>query len=204
MRAIHPDILAHLQARSPMNAALLVWFEARNRSTGLPETAGFWSGPDHREFSVGGAARTYHAAGSMISVPPLIGETGLNVRTTRLSFSPLSPEVQVAIRGYDTRRAPVEMHVVYFDAETDAQIGTPQRVFKGRVSGITLPRAAVGGEAAAEVAVSSAAEALIRTVALKRSDAALRARVAWDGFRRYTDVSGVVETVWGEERAKSP
>lgn len=197
-------LLAHLNSRGARHARLLVWVNAWERSTGDPVTVGFWTGADHRLFSIGGEDREYFGAGSLIKVAPLVGETGVNIRTTRLSFSPVSPEFRLAVRSYRTDDAPVEIHVANFDPQTRALIAEPTRRFKGFLKGMDFTRPKVGGEATCEVAVQSAARVLSRTLPLKKSDAALRARHPGDGFRKYTDVSGSVETWWGEGRGAAP
>lgn len=204
MLDLPPALLAHLQSRGARHARLLVWITARDRSTGLPETRGFWTGADHRVFSIGGEDRTYYGAGSLIRIAPLVGEGGVNVRNTRLSFSPISDEFRSAVQGYDTNDAPVQIHVANFDPATRQLIAEPQRRFKGFVKGLDFTRGVLGGEATCEVVVQSAARVLTRSLPLKKSDAALRARHPGDGFRQYTDVSGSIETVWGEARGAAP
>lgn len=78
------------------------------------------------------------------------------------------------------------------------------RRFKGFIKGLEIVRPVTGGDATCEVAVQSAARVLTRTLPLKKSDAALRARSVGDGFRKYADVSGSIETVWAEPRGSAP
>lgn len=203
MHSLSPALAAHLASGRGLSAHTLFWVQARNRDTGLPETLGLWTGPVAHEFTVGGVPRTYLGAGGLIGMDALIAETGVQVRTQRVTLSPLAPEVREAILTYDARLAPVEVHVAYFDQATGALIDL-RRVFKGQVDRISFPRAPLGGEAAAEVTLLSSAFALTRPLALRKSDAALRRATPGDGFRRYTDVSGAVTTVWGETRAAAP
>ncbi|MEL7167358.1 MAG: hypothetical protein AAGL96_17980 [Pseudomonadota bacterium] len=186
-------------------AHLLVWVVARNRSTGDEETIGFWTGDDHREFTISGQARTYLAAGSLLKVQPIVGEVGVRVRTTRLTFSGASPEFKQAVAQYETNDAPCRFHVADFYADTHQLVAEPQRRYKGFIKGIDYPRPALSsdgqpGFSEAEVSVQSAARVLTRSLPLKKSDEALQGRHANDRFRRYIDVSGSVETVWGENR----
>jgi len=204
MRTLDTAVLAHLQQRGTQHAQLLAWVQARNRETDAIETIGFWTGADHEDFVVNGQTRTYYGAGTMLKVNPLIGEAGLKVRTSRLKLSHLAPEVQIAIRGYDARNAPCELHVAYFDPVSHALIDSPQRVFKGVIAGVDITRGEIGNEGSCEVGLLSSARSMIRTLALKKSDTALRARAPGDAFRQYTDISGTVEAVWGEQRAAAP
>lgn len=200
----------YFQSRGPRKARLLFWIEARNRSTSAVETIGFWTGGDHRDFSIGGQTRTYYGAGTLLRMNPLTVSTGLQVRNQRIVFSSVPPEVQLAARGFETRNGPVQLHVAYFDALTHELIDEPLRRFKGRCKGLTIPRAKrvpgakASGEATLEISVRSSAEDLTRTLPLKKSDEALQARSPGDRLRRYADVSGTVESVWGDIRAKAP
>ena len=204
MLDLAPARLAHLQSRGARHARRLVWITATERATGDPVSVGFWTGADHRVFSIGGADRSYYGAGSLIKVAPLVGETGIKVRTTRLTFSPISNEFRAAVALYDTNEAPVQIHVVNFDPQPRALIAEPLRRFKGFVKGLNFTRPTPGREATCEMAVQSAARVLTLTLPLKKSDAALQERHPGDGFRRYTDVSGSVETWWGERRGAAP
>lgn len=204
MRTFPTDVAAHLAAQAGLNARLLVWLSARNRGTGATETVGLWTGAQDRTFTIDAVARAYHGAGGLVSMAPIVSEIGLTVRQHRLQVSPVAPEVAQGLREYDARLAPVEIHVAYFQPGSDVMIGIPVRVFRGWIDTVTITVPEVGGEAAAEIVVSSAAQALTRGLALKKSDGSLRRRAPADGFRRYADVSGSVETVWGEARAAAP
>ena len=46
-----------LEERRGTDAHVLLWFQAKNRTTRAPETLGFWTGDDHREFLIGGEIR---------------------------------------------------------------------------------------------------------------------------------------------------
>ncbi|MBW4708617.1 DUF2163 domain-containing protein [Roseobacter sp. YSTF-M11] len=204
MRDLPSALLTHLSERGAGHARLLVWITAREKATGTAVSIGFWTGADHRVFSIGGEDRTYYGAGSLIRIAPLVSAPGLNVRTTRLTFSPISEEFRVAVGLYDTNDAPLQIHVANFDPLTRAPIAEPVRRFKGFAKGLTSTRAAMGGDARAELAVQSAAHVLTRTLPLKKSDAALQARHPGDLLRQYTDISGSVETAWGEARGSAP
>ena len=193
-------LLAHLQSREARMARLLVWVRATEKSNGNPATIGFWTGADHRVFTIAGEDRTYLGTGSLLKIAPIIGETGVNVRTTRLTFSGASPEFQAAVTQYNTNDAPVEIHIANFNATTHSLIAEPQRRFKGFLKGIDFPRAALGGEATAEVSIQSAARVLTRSLPLKKSDEALQQRHPGDRFRRYNAVSGSIPVVWGTPR----
>ena len=204
MRALASPVLARLAAREGICARVLLWVNARERDNGAEACLGLWSGEDHAVFVIGGESRSYFGAGGLISMPPLTSEVGLNVRSHRLVLSPLAPEVSQLIRGYDPRLAPVEIHVASFDPATGALLAEPARVFRGVINTVTVETPPEGGEARVELELLSAAQALTRTLALKKSAETLRLRAPADAFRQYIAVTGAVETVWGEARATRP
>ncbi|GIT85400.1 hypothetical protein [Roseobacter sp. OBYS 0001] len=203
MLDLPPALLAHLQSRGARHAQLLVWVTVRERATGDLTSVGFWTGADHRDFMINGVSRPYYGAGSLIQIAPIVGETGVTVRTTRLTFSPASAEFQAAVALYDTNDARCDIHIANFDPQTGALIADPVRRYKGYIKGLDFTRPALGGEAKCEMSVQSAARVLTRTLPLKKSDTALRARHATDAFRKYADISGSIETAWGELRKGS-
>jgi hypothetical protein len=204
MRTLDQAVALHLSQRGPTHAHLLINVQGRNRETEEAETIGFWTGADHETFIVEGQPTSFFGAGTLMKINPLVSEAGVNVRTTRVEFSAIPPEVQLAVRGYDIRRQPCRIYVAYFNAETMEPIGSPQRVFKGFSMGLELIRPEPGGSADMTLNLMSAARQLTRTLSLKKSRTALLARVPGDGFRDFSDISGAVEAVWGEIRSTGP
>lgn len=204
MRVFPTALLQHLQARGARDAHLMVWVGARNKVTDEAETIGFWTGKDHRTFDVGDGPRTYYGAGAVLEIPLLISETGVSVRTTRIIFSSIAEEVAIATNAYDLYKGSCEMHLAHFDPVKGILIDDPTRIYKGSSAGLQITRAKKGERASAELALLSAAETLTRTLPLKKSHEAQIAKTPDDKFRQYTDISGAVEVVWGEVRAKAP
>ena len=204
MRTFDPAVLAQFAAREGMAPGLLVWISAKNRETAELETIGLWTGEDHLEFSIGGETRTYYGAGTLLRTNPLDSVVGLSVRSQTLTFSSIAPEVQQALRGYDPRLAPAEMHVAYFDKMTGNLLAEPMRVFKGLVNTVEIITPAVGGTAEASVELLSASYRLTKSLAVKKSEQSLLARSPTDKFRQYTSVAGSIETIWGGVKAAAP
>lgn len=197
MRSFTPTTAAAFASRAPLRAHVLIWISARDRSTGSLQTMGLWTGDDHAEFVISGQTRTYFGAGSLIGVDPLKFGTGLQVRTQRLRLAGVTPENALWIRGYDPRHAPVEMHRVLFDPETDLAIDAPHLVLKGYIDKIMLPTPKKGEAGSIEVQIATAARALTKPLSLKRSNASLRGRSPDDAFRKYAVLADKVETSWG-------
>jgi len=113
MRDYGTAIGNHLADLSGVMPRHLVWIEAKNRSTGATETAGFWNGADDRSFTIGGVSRTYTGAGTLLQVGGIKGAVGLDVRMHDLSLSGVPQEVIDLVYLYDARLAPIEVHKVF-------------------------------------------------------------------------------------------
>lgn len=203
MLTLPSAVLDHLTARKPLKVRRLIWVAGANRISGAIETMGLWTGDDHQDFVINGETRTYFGAGNIISIDGLRRSAGLEVRSVNLTLSSISPEVEMMIRGYDVRLAPVEIHRIYFDPETDQTLGTPLRVFKGWIDKIDLKTPPEGQEADCKVTLVSNARAGTKGLTLKKSDGTQRLRKlpggAEDRFYQYTDIAGDVPVKWGEK-----
>jgi len=199
MRDFSSATIEHLIARSGVKSRLLFWISARNRETGTTETLGLWTGDDSEVIEIDGIARTYHGAGSLLGVDPIVMQVGVQVRMQRVMLSPLAPEVAAAVLGYDARLAPVEIHRALFDPVSGLLIAPPDQVFKGWVDQLEMPVPAVGSEGMATMTLASSARILTRTLASKYSDASMQMR-GGDRLFRYADVSGSVPVYWGEKK----
>lgn len=195
MRPFSPTARNYLASRRGTVARVLIWIEALNRATGAAETIGLWTGDDHRTFSIGGQPRLYYAGGAVKGLEPIRMQTGLGVVTQRVVLSSIASAVMQAIRGYDARFAPIEIHRALFWPETMDLVEAPHRAFKGYIdqSKFTRPASNAGGKV--ELTLASAARALTITLADKRSDESLRARAEGDTFRVYASDKG--RTPWG-------
>ncbi|NOX39756.1 MAG: hypothetical protein GXP05_04380 [Alphaproteobacteria bacterium] len=188
-----------IHSRSGVIARQMIWITAKNRTTGAPETIGFWNGADHEVVTIGGVARTYYGAGTMLNVPRIITEIGVKVRTHRITFSSIAPEVQIALRQYDARFAPIEVHRVLLDLDTRALVSEPHRVLKGQINKHPIPTKKPGDSATLTLEIVTSARALTRTLALKKSDESQQLR-GGDRFRKHADIAGEVITYWGEKK----
>lgn len=190
--------------RGPVLHHVLIWITAKNRATGLPETAGFWTGGEDRSFTFGGSSRSYFGVGQVVDVPAILSRPGAIVQSQRLVLTANTPEVEAALSLYDARLAAIEIDVARFDPETMALLGIDP-AFRGQVD--SAPRATPAkGSSGSEwtLTLVSGMRELTRPLIATRSDASQRARLLPDGradrFFRYADLSGSVEGFWGTER----
>ena len=188
--------LALLSQRTGHVAHWLVWMGARNRQSGAQEWAGFWTGDDDLNFTIGGDARLYYGAGAALDVEPITQEVGLQVRmqTVRLS---MTPEVDQAVRGYDPSLQPVEIHRAVFEPVTMALVAEPELAFAGTVDGTPIEEGPMGGISSVALAIASKARSLTRLIPVMKSDAALRDRASGDAFRRDVSESQQWSVPWG-------
>lgn len=194
-RNLSPTARNYLASRKGTVAHILLWIAALNRVTGAVETLGLWTGDDDRPFSINGGARLYHAGGAAKAFEPIRYQTGVGVVTQRIVLSEIVPAVLTAIRGYDPRFAPVQIHRALFWPESGDLVEEPHRLFRGFIDQVKISKPEKGGSGSVELTLQSSARALTLVVPSKRSDASLTERAPEDGFRRYGASKG--KTLWG-------
>jgi len=203
MRILDPTSTAYLSTHTGVASRHMVHVIGRNRQTGAQEALGLWQGDDHLTIAIDGVNRTYYGAGALIGVEPIRAGIGLEVRMLQATLSPLTPEVALLLRGYDTRLAPAEVHRGLLSLQTGQLIAEPIRVFRGWVDEVKIRTGEVGGTSEATVTLASAARGLTRALTLTRSDTEMRRRNAGDRFRDYADIAGEVGVWWGEKRERA-
>lgn len=174
----------------------LVWVAARNRETGATETLGLWNGDQSEVITIDGEARTYIAGGSVLGIEDIDYRVGTEERMRTLRLSPINEAVEMAIRGYDPRFAPIEVHEAIYNPATDRFTAQPHRTIRGWIDDLQINRAEVGGESSVDVRVATAMRAGSRYAGVKKSFEHQKRR-SGDAFRRYSDISGSVEVNWG-------
>lgn len=210
MKELEQSVITHLQDRRGTQPVRFVWVEAKNRSTGALETMGLCQLDDTVTQTVisgqtlGPVTRVYHGIGGNLKVPPIQLTTDLTIRRVRIGLSQISEAAQQLIRGYETRRAPVEIHLGYCDPETSQLIAPPRPIFVGFINGNPVTTPSANNEGGIDVECVSHVRRLTFTNPAKRSDEQQRLRQG-DRFRRYTDVAGgwVANISWGEEGGKN-
>ncbi len=204
-RAVNAAAQAIRLARGPLMEIPMVWVEGRNRETGLTEGIGFWAGGETVTVALvdlwarASRTRTFIGTGSLLDVGTVPIEAGFSVRPMQVSLSGASPEVELAVRGYDLRGAKAQVFRSEHDPATHARIGIAP-VFKGYIDRINWVRPEPGGAAVIVAEVVSAARTLSITSEQKRSDAFYKARGS--GLARYVGTAGRGEIIWGGKDAR--
>lgn len=199
MRDYSPTEIAYLQAEGGVRARLLVWITAPSVGGGPAESLGLWNGVDVQTITVEGQARVYQGAGALLDIEPITSAVGTDVRMLRARLGSAAPEVVAAVRGYDLRLAPVEIHRWLTDPLTTLAISPPRRLLSGWIDSDSIVTPALGDEGSITLNIASSALALTRTLTARWSDASMQAR-GGDRLLRYADVSGSVPVWWGEKR----
>lgn len=203
MRSYNAGTAALLETAPGIDARVLVWITARNRTTQAPETIGIWSGDETVTLVVEGQSRLYHGGGALIDVEPISYEVGLVVRAQTLRFAPFAPEVETALRAYEPRLARVEIHRALYNPETGALAGAidrEARLFTGLIDSVEFQSPEFEGDPGCVVTLSSEAVLLTKPLPYLRSNEARKAAFGGDALFRYAAVSGPVTTYWGEKR----
>ncbi|EKF17061.1 hypothetical protein NA2_19863 [Nitratireductor pacificus pht-3B] len=204
MRAVDAATAAELQAREGLIYRDLVWVTAKNRANGAPESIGLWTGLEHVDIAVVSGetgldvTRKYYGAGSLLHVPPIPLVSDLTVRRVTITFSHLDPAILQAVKGYDTRNGPIEIHRLYLNRATRLPIAPAVPRFLGFINGAPETRPKAGAEGSIRLEVVSHTRALTRKTAARKSDEYQRRRLG-DRIYRFTDVVGQWEIAWGEE-----
>lgn len=203
-----------ISSKKGIAPAYFLWIAGKNRSSGSVETMGLWNGWDAVDAVVRdpdtrvGVTRPYQAGGSIVNWPSIPLTTGLEVRTIRIRLSQINDAVQIAVRGYDPKHAPVQLHMGFMDLDTMLLVAPAVPVFIGRVNGTPISTPKAGEEGSIELSCVSDTRELTRTNPLKRSDEMQKRRIVSgvpDRFRRYSDVAGgwLQNIHWGEVNGKS-
>lgn len=204
MRNLPQAVATHLAFGAGVDVRVLVWITARDRATAEPVPFGFWTGADHQEIEVDGAARLYHGLGALLDMDPVTSSATAQEKIWSLRVSPLHPQIAEVIRTYDARLAPVEVHEWHFDPVTHLPLAPPIRAIRGTVMEVDIPVPAEGEDISATISVVTDAWRLTQGLTLTRSHEALLARTAGaDQFRRYNVVTGV-RVYWGEAAPAVP
>lgn len=196
MNDFDAPVTAQIDEQRGTDIRLMVWIQARNRTTGATEKIGFWTGDDNHDFGFSGEVRTYFGAGDVFDFPPMQVKTGLVVQQYSFRLA-LTDAARQAMVVYDPRKARIEIHRTWLDLDTGLPLGTPERRFKGFIATVKRQRGAKGDTSFYEVFCETASRALTRKQPLLRSAAALHERNPADRFREYSDTAGDWTVPWG-------
>lgn len=181
-----------------------IWIEARNRSTGLPEGVGVWSGNEDIGLTViegregQTVTRPYYGSGNLLTVSDIPLVSDFTVQTVTIDLSQIADVARKVTREYDVHRAYVEIHEILLDPVTGQPVAPDEAIFMGIVDGAPHKTPSIGGSGKASLKVVSEVMAMLtRTSAEKASYEAQKLREG-DELNLY---AGQVETwdiAWGQ------
>lgn len=178
-----------------------VWLRARHRETGALETTGICSEAvavtvDVIRPDTGAVvSRTYQPGAGLMSIPPIPATLKLEERRLRLTFSRLSPAIINAVRAYDVKGQPVQIHRALYDPDSMRQVDPAHCRFDGFVLSARIRRPKVGNEGVIVVEITDHSASL-KANPIKISREFFRER---DGDRGGDYVDAYMRTVWGQE-----
>lgn len=188
---------------------MLVWITAKDRTTGDPESIGFWNDVGTVTFSVKAGLtlatvnRDYIGSGGLIEVGRIPLTSDISVRTVEVKCSQIDESVAIAIRGYDVRNAPIEIHEAIFDPATRNLVAPAEPLFVGFVDRAPIPTPAEGQDGSIALKCVSHSRELMRGNPALRSHEDQKKRSATDNFFADAGVVGEWQIDWGRESEKA-
>ena len=202
MKVVSPNTATALAARRLAPRDFLT-ITARDRSNGESVTVGFWSDLANVDALVvdpdSGAPdlRTFHGAGSLISISDIPAVVGVSVQNVTITMSQLHEQVEQAIRLYDCKQARVEIHTGLLDPDSKKLIDPAERIFVGFVDHIEIRTPRENEDGAAVLTCTSGTQELLRSNPATRSHEDQQVRAPGDAFFKDAAVCGEWRHNWG-------
>lgn len=177
-----------------------VWIKARNTDTDDIEEIGVWNGNVPVSVSVvdpstgDSVTREYQGIANLMQVPSIPMTMKLEVRSIKLSFTNLSPEILNAVAIYNPKNRACQIHRGLLDPATMNLVDPALCIFDGIVNKAPMKRAKAGEDGKIIIECQSHASKLARGKADKFSDEFFKRRGA---RQKYLDA--VPRIVWGQK-----
>lgn len=207
MRSISSANQAALAARV-LVARDFLWIVARNRSTGAPETVGFWSdvgnvsaevrSPDSGQVE----ARSFYGSGTLIAISDIPLVANITVQTVTIDLSQIDELVEQAVRLYDLRQARVEIYRGMFNPDTRQMVAPAECRFAGFVDGAPIETPEEGGVGSVRLECKSHTQEMTRSNPDTRSHESQIVRAPGDDFFVDSGTVGEWELFWGRKQGK--
>lgn len=208
MKTISPANQAALAARRLLPRDFLT-ITARNRSTGQPETVGFWSDlsnvsalvidPDTQQ----PVMRTFYGAGALIQISDIPAVAGISIQRVTIQMSQLDEQVEAAVRLYDVKQAPVQIHTGLLDPDSRKLVDPAETLFVGFIDEVVITTPAEGAEGGVTITCTSHTQELTRSNPETRSHEDQQIRAPGDDFFIDAAVCGDWDHHWGATKGKS-
>lgn len=183
-----------------------VWITARNRGSGDPETAGFWSdlgtvsAPVIDALTQSEVTRDFVGCGSAMVIGDLPLTSDLTVRELDIGLSQIDENIALMVRGYDVKLAPIQVYRGLFDPSTHRLVAPAAPRFVGFVDTMEIVTPKEGEFGAVTLKCVSQIREMTRSNPDVRSGASQRARSAGDSFYDYTQNVADWQIFWGQQK----
>lgn len=200
MRDLSPATIAALQSDRIIHRHF-IWFKATNRTTGDLETVGVGTEavamtvPVIRPDTGAVVDRVYQPNAGLIRMPPIPTSLKLEERRIRLEFSRLSPAIINAVKVYQVKGQPIEIHRGLFDPDTMNLVDPCHCRFDGFVKSARIKKAKVGDDGVVYLEITDHSASL-RPNPIKISKAFFLGR---DGDRGGDHIGADPNLSWGEK-----
>lgn len=181
-----------------------LWIVARDRTTGLPQNVGFWSGAGNVDANVKvpdtglEVIRPFYGSGTLIQISAIPAVSNLTVQRITIRMNQIDDLVEQAIRLYDCQQARVEIYRGYCVPGTDTLVDPAECRFLGFCDEIEVHTAPEDEEGYAELTCTSNTQEMYRFNSDTRSHESQKLRSPTDNFFVDAGVVGEWESNWGK------
>ena len=181
----------------------LVWLTAKDRTTAAKQSLGFWDDVGtitHQvidPFTGATVSRTFTGAGSLLTLEDIALSADLSVKGLRVELSGINSQVAQAVRGYDTRLAPIQIFRVILNPASGAAYAPARARFVGIVDSLEIVDPRPGGQGRIVLQAASQFRELARANPDMTSGASQVLRLATDKFYQYTNDVPKWQVMWG-------
>lgn len=205
MRDLDSAEISAIQARTVV-ARNLLWLSPKNRNTDAIVPMGFWddlmtvtvSVKDGRTGST--VDRDFYGLGASLSIGSIPLTSDITIRNVDITLPHLDTTVELLVRGYDVRGAPMQLYRGYFNPSTRAMVASAKPRFVGYVDGSPIVTPKEGGEGSITLKCVSTTRELTRTSSEVRSHESQLARAPGDDFYKDVGLVGDWDIAWGVNR----
>jgi hypothetical protein len=205
MRDIDSASLAALAARA-LVARDFIQITGISFEDGSSQTAYFWSdyGTVTAEVidAITGVATSHEYIGTatLLKIDDIPLTSDVTVRTVNATLSQINQAVVDAVRGYDLKQAPVQIHRGLFDPATRELVAAPLPRFVGFVDTSIITTPQEGNDGSIVLTLTSHTQELTRFNTAKCSDADQQRRSSGDTFYQDMAVVGNWQIFWGQAK----
>lgn len=207
MRAISAENQSALSGRH-LIARDFLWIVARERTTSMPMSVGFWSDLENVSTQVLDpdtllpVTRSYYGASGLIAIDEIPSVSVIQVQDIRIQMSQLDEQVELAVRLYDIKQARVEIHRGLFDKESRKLVAPALCRFVGFVNQVEINTPSENNQGGVVLTCVSHTQELTRANPATRSHEDQKVRSPSDTFFMSAAVVGEWEIDWGEIAGK--